>query len=61
MHWGGIGCGNIAPLFIKGLQPLAHGSLLAVVFRTANQTEAFARQYKAKRIYSDYQFFSRRP
>jgi len=55
LKWGIIGLGNIAHKFVKDLALVDNAELYAVASRSNEKAKAFAKQYKAKKTYSNYE------
>ena len=54
IHWGILGCGNIANKFATDLQMVSGSVLRAVAARDPERAQKFAKKHTAKKIYSNY-------
>ena len=54
IHWGILGCGNIANKFATDLQKVSGSVLRAVAARDPERAQKFAKKHTAKKIYSNY-------
>ena len=54
IHWGILGCGNIADKFATDLQMVSGSALRAVAARDSGRAQNFAKKHTAERIYSNY-------
>jgi dihydrodiol dehydrogenase / D-xylose 1-dehydrogenase (NADP) len=55
LHWGIIGCGNIASSFAKGLRHVNGAELTAAASRSADKAARFAKEHGALRSYGSYE------
>ena len=54
IHWGILGCGNIADKFAADLQMVSGSALGAVASRDYGRAQNFGEKYNPERIYSNY-------
>ncbi|AQQ71995.1 1,5-anhydro-D-fructose reductase [Limihaloglobus sulfuriphilus] len=55
LHWGIIGCGNIAASFAKGLRDVDGARLIAAASRSAQKAARFSQENGALRSYGSYE------
>ena len=54
IHWGILGCGNIANKFATDLRKVSGSVLHAVAARDSDRAQKFAKKHSAERTYSNY-------
>ncbi|MDO7084786.1 Gfo/Idh/MocA family oxidoreductase [Pseudocolwellia sp. AS88] len=55
IHWGVIGCGNIAHQFARGIKKLDNCSIVAGASLTTGRAESFAKTHQIQSSYTNYQ------
>jgi predicted dehydrogenase len=55
VRWGVLGPGRIAERFGKGLKAVKHASLYAVASSSPERGKKFAKKFRARQVYTDYQ------
>ncbi len=61
LHWGILGCGNIARQFATGLKALPDATLAAAGSRSQEKADKFAQEFGAAKAYGTYQALADNP
>lgn len=54
LNWGIVGAGRISNLFVKDMEHVTNGKVLAVAARDKNNAESFANQHNIEKAYGSY-------